>query len=242
MQPAVTVVLTKFKRLDTFAEQERACVNQTWPISEILVCDNTHYNLGPWARFATALMAKTEWIWILDDDILPGKNWLKLAMEANLGGQLALRGPSGTYLPLQHELPRINPQGDQNWVEIGAAKMHTDEEVTENTQVDFVIQGYLLKREWLLWFWEKEFTDKSERFYAEDQWLAYQCAKRGIPAIVQGWQTDIPGTRGTNTAFSNMGVTDQKGLWATGSLEYRNKYAKHWQSLIAKGWQPIKHG
>lgn len=238
---SVTAVLTKFRRTRwLFDRQLTAVQNQTYPVEKILVHDNRENNYGPWARFATALMATTDWIWVIDDDIHPNSAWLEKAMKAN-AVQPALRGPSGTILPAGVKEPMIDGYGEQNWLEIGAAKAFHNDEIAEDTQVDFVIQGYLFKREWLKWFWEKDFKDSSEWFYSEDQWLSWQCHKHGIPRYAQGWDRNDDRTRGTTGYFAEMGLKDERGLWAAGSWEYRNRYADHWRQLIKQGFKPINH-
>ncbi len=243
----VTVILTKYKREDWFNQQLNAIQNQTYPIEEILICDNTKEaeNYGPWRRFALALMANTEWVWILDDDQCPLPQHLEWAMKQQ-AIEPAVRGVSGTYLPKGVVSPKVNIEGIANWINIGGCAIHSDLEIKEPTEVDFVIQSYLFKRDWLTIFWgERRFHEVKERFYGEDQWLSAQCRKIGIKAYIIGEDPNDPDaqSKGQTGVFDAIGQKDGNGLWASGSHEFKRNYAKHWRDLIINhNFKPIKYG
>jgi hypothetical protein len=97
MNEDITVILNGYKRPHVLKEQYEAVIAQTMKPKEIMfwhnhsdlsaqfdkdVIDKTvafqgNSNLGVWARFAYALMAKTKYVCILDDDTIPGNRWLE---------------------------------------------------------------------------------------------------------------------------------------------------------------------
>lgn len=97
--PKVSVVLTAFRRRDNLQTQIDAVRGQTQGVHEILVWENgpdsqsglivtgadligtSSTNLGVWARFIFSLNATGDFLWILDDDTIPGPGWLKNALD-----------------------------------------------------------------------------------------------------------------------------------------------------------------
>ena len=77
----VTAILTKYKREHLFSEQLESVVNQSVNVNEVLICDNTTDNKGVWERFKLAKKSKNDFVWVLDDDTIPGKDYLKNVLE-----------------------------------------------------------------------------------------------------------------------------------------------------------------
>tara|TARA_A100001234_G_scaffold148456_1_gene130637 strand:+ start:1101 stop:1418 length:318 start_codon:yes stop_codon:yes gene_type:complete len=89
----ITIILNTYKRTKYLNKQLKAIKKQSVKVNEILIWQNkyygkknkqkdiifasSNYNFGVWARFAFALNSKSEFVCILDDDTIPGKNWLK---------------------------------------------------------------------------------------------------------------------------------------------------------------------
>lgn len=112
MDADITVILNGYKRPHTLVEQYNAVMSQTIKPREIMVWlnhseliekfDNDvlskctvfsgNSNLGVWARFAYALMAKTKYVCVFDDDTIPGTKWLENCYNHNLND----RGLYGT--------------------------------------------------------------------------------------------------------------------------------------------------
>jgi len=96
---SVSVILNGYRRPDYLKYQVEAVQNQSIK-TEILYWHNyekpvqydksvvnqlmhaiSNRNWGVWARFAYALNARSDYICILDDDTIPGKDWLKNCVE-----------------------------------------------------------------------------------------------------------------------------------------------------------------
>jgi cellulose synthase/poly-beta-1,6-N-acetylglucosamine synthase-like glycosyltransferase len=96
----VTVVLNGFKRQFTLAEQIASLKNQTYPIEKIMYWNlashgseckvdydllrresieyaETSHDYGVWGRFTFALNASTDFICIMDDDVIPGRRYIE---------------------------------------------------------------------------------------------------------------------------------------------------------------------
>ena len=78
----VTAILTKYKREHLFAEQLQSVVNQSIDVNEVLICDNTKDNKGVWERFKLAKKSKNDFVWVLDDDTIPAKQYLENVLES----------------------------------------------------------------------------------------------------------------------------------------------------------------
>jgi GT2 family glycosyltransferase len=94
---SITVILNGFERNKNLSEQLTALRDQTLKPEQILLWYNSpennneinydiiqqiptalcNVNFGVWARFAFALMCRTKYICIFDDDTIPGKKWLE---------------------------------------------------------------------------------------------------------------------------------------------------------------------
>ncbi len=151
---SVSVVLNVFRRSANYEAQLAAIKAQTHPVSEILVWENgnesvpletasvharSSKNLGVWARFAFALNATSEFIWMIDDDSIPGPHWLQNALETHrmTGGLIGSRGlrfrTTDSYT-LYDEFGPNNPN-------------------SEIVEVDIVGHNWVFPRPWLGQFW-----------------------------------------------------------------------------------------
>ena len=100
MMKDVTVILNGFKRPHTLKEQYDAMERQTikptfnfyWQnsVDGVSYDSNTaskcvsafcNANFGVWSRFTYALNARTNWVCVLDDDTIPGSQWLENCLE-----------------------------------------------------------------------------------------------------------------------------------------------------------------
>lgn len=96
-------------------------------------------NWGAWSRFMFALEATTEYVLILDDDCIPGPEWMKTALEA-------MKDAPGVYAALGGYFTEDDPA---SLAVIGPGQPVDGHDGL--LPVDVGIGGWLLKREWL---WE----------------------------------------------------------------------------------------
>ncbi len=188
-----TVVLTKYKRLHLFEEQYQSILNQSLKVNEILVCDNTVQNLGVWSRFSTALLSKNEFVCIIDDDTIPGQDWILNCYE-NFKQQEGVYGTCGYIF-------NSNTHYKDNYSRVG---WPTPNE--ERIEVDYVVHNWFFKKEWLKYYWS-EIRDEKYWLCGEDMNLSFQLQKHGIKTFVpphpqseqqlwgslKGWEYGIDG-------------------------------------------------
>lgn len=194
MQGDVTVILNGYRRPEYLKEQHKAVLTQTVQPAEIMIWQNrspeTPYfeqflldnmkvascnqNLGVWARFAYALMAKTKYVCIIDDDTIPGKKWLENCIHTienhpNVGllGTIGLRfkTPDTYYGADRYGWDGVNP--------------------TEPTEVDIVGHAWFFKRETLSIFWRElpdpKFTTSGEDIHFSWMLQKYSDLRTFIP-------------------------------------------------------------
>jgi len=186
MRQDVTFVLCGYRRLRYLREQYEAVMSQTVTPVDVMFWRNCgggqsigsfrdvrnikrsctsamcNKNLGVWARFAFALMAKTKYVCILDDDTIPGSRWVENCLETMriCRGPLGTRGlifePGGEY-EIREELGVYGPQ-------------------QETTKVDLITHNWFLERDWLSAFW-RELPDPRFDRTGEDIHLCYTAQK-----------------------------------------------------------------
>jgi len=171
---SVSVVLNVFKRSANYEAQLSAIAAQTHTVAEILVWENgnesvppqsatfharSSKNLGVWARFAFALNATSEFIWMIDDDSIPGPKWLENALQAHrqtggLIGSRGLRFRTADSYTLYDEFGPNNPN-------------------SEIVEVDIVGHNWIFPRSWLGEFWSKDSTRFTNPLAGEDIHLSF---------------------------------------------------------------------
>jgi hypothetical protein len=170
----VTIVLNGYKRYETLARQIDAIKGQTYPIEKImywnLMSENqqfkpdyallkkddieyaeTSHDYGVWGRFTFALNATTDFICIIDDDIIPGIRYI----ENCVSSYEAKPGIYGT-------MGSVFQKNTGRWIQYG----WRDTNNKEIKQVNYLYQTWFFPREALHAFWSnvvpEEFT-KSRR-------------------------------------------------------------------------------
>jgi len=98
---SISVILNGYRRPENLKIQVESLLSQSITPAEILYWQNqppsgvipdektilslnhciSSHNWGVWARFAYALNARSDYTCILDDDTIPGKDWLKNCVE-----------------------------------------------------------------------------------------------------------------------------------------------------------------
>jgi hypothetical protein len=127
-------------------------------------------NLGVWSRFAYALNARTEFVCIFDDDIVPGREWLQNCLDT-FAKYPGLLGGNGVIF---HSLTNYSSRTNYGW----AFPNHYC------TQVDIVGHAWFMRREWLGLYWS-EMPDLSQPVIAgEDFHASYALQKHGINTFV----------------------------------------------------------
>ena len=246
----VTVVLTVWKR-NNLAEQLDALLNQTQRPGHIWVCqDERHINIDRikkrfpyvefinstvnfkyFGRFALAQFAQTDYVWILDDDVIPSTTWLARARTrcASANAIISSAGriiPAGDYWP--EKMANV-----QNYFFGDVPDSYISHNVcAEETVVDFGCNGWLLKTDWLKTFWQ---TPPCTLDIAEDIHLSAACmTAQSIPTLVLS-QTDEQDTGNLKVAYGR----DAFASWTKpGFLDSRANVIRYW--VEEQSWRPMQ--
>lgn len=181
----ITVILNAYKRGQHLAKQLNAIKDQSLKPTEIMLWQNhaqrlnpqltaqtvwssCNQNLGVCARWAYALNAKTEYICIMDDDAIPGNQWLQNCYET----MQVQEGVLGTCGVIFKDAVNYNPNDRVGWSNPNEASQ----------LVDLVGQGWFLKKEWLHAFWKESPMPNA---IGDDLHLTYMFQKYlGVPSYV----------------------------------------------------------
>jgi glycosyltransferase involved in cell wall biosynthesis len=241
--PSTSVVLNIFKRAKNFPIQLEAVLSQSYPIAEVFVWENgeqnvedvassfqkvtrvrSDTNLGVWSRFAVALNAKADFIWVIDDDTIPGTKWLENAIET-FRNRPAVIGSRGLRFYSSHSYllyEEFGPNNPSDFVQ----------------EVDIVGHNWIFPRHWLWAFWAS-YPDKFESDYVgEDIHLSYAVQKHlGFGTVVPPHPIDREDMWGEVASSSLFDGTDSAGISAKpGSLK---KFENAFQHYISKGFKLI---
>lgn len=184
------------------------------------------YNLKYFGRFAIANFVKSRYVWLLDDDIIPGKKWIEYSIQlleefnclVSCAGRII---PNGDFRPEEtFDIKRF--VGDCSGEPIYFNSTHVF--------VDFGIQSYFLKKEWLKYFWGiYPFTFET----GEDIHLSASLKLNGIRCMVP-MQTDEERSGNLNKTYGS----DEHASWTKpGFINTREACLKY--LIQEKGWTPL---
>lgn len=238
----ITVILNCYKRPEYLAQQIEAVQNQTVTPHDIWIwynkpeediqCDfsnlnckvvTANHNFKFHGRFAFALLAKSEYVALFDDDTIPGEDWFKNCLDTISRGFDGILGTTGVVL----KADAYDPNYKVGWNGIQS---------TDVTQVDLVGHAWFMKRDYLRYLWY-EYPLSWEN--GEDMQLSYLAQKYGnVPTYVPPHPTkelsmwgSIP-TKGTH--FGN----DSNASWRKSNhSKLRNDIARQ---QIKSGWKLVK--
>ena len=243
-----TVILTVWKR-NYLAEQLKNLLNQTEKPFQIWIC---HYedhinidwvkkkypeiniiksciNLKYFGRFAVGQFVKSNYIWILDDDVIPSINWLKNSKKICQEENAIVSGagriiPDGDYMP-----ERMSNIDKYFFGDVTPNYLHNF--CDSDTVVDFGCNGWFFKTEWIKNFWR---IPPITLDIAEDMHLSATCKLlHGIKTIVPK-QTDIDTSGNLNITYGR----DEFASWLKpGFIEQREKVIRY--LIQEKNWKPI---
>ena len=153
----ITVILNCYKRPQYLQEQIEAVKAQTVSAEEIWIWYNKpegqeqfdltglgckvvtcNYNFRYHGRFALALMAKTKYVCIFDDDTIPNKKWFENCL--NYADDKYILGTTGVLL----EGDKYDPNKKIGWNGANNDKLEV---------VDLVGHSWFLKTEYLKYLW-----------------------------------------------------------------------------------------
>jgi len=241
-KPTVTAVLTAFNRRSNLDRQIKAIQHQSHKVEKIFVWVNgsgdplsrfaqenamiceSNFNFGVWARFAHALNADTEFVWIVDDDTIPGPGWLEsaLATFAESPGVIGSRGlrfhSKRSYL-LYDEVGPNNPN-------LGTER------------VDIVGHNWIFPTEWLSVFFQ-EFPNRfPNKLAGEDIHLSYAVQKHlQLGTYVPPHHPENRDSWGELEELSLFSGTDVHAI--SKDLSSLRKFENAYAHYVKRGFRPL---
>lgn len=205
------MILNLYKRGHRLAEQIHAVRGQSHPVTEIILWENgepsvpgvstdlkltSSRNLGVWARFTAALNAQGSFVWMIDDDTIPGARFLENALETfnNNPGIIGSRG-------LLFRTPRSYTLYD----EVGPLNP-----VATVTEVDIVGHNWVFPTDWLGAFWAEYPNRFDHPLAGEDMHLSFSVQKHlGFGTFVPPHPIDAPEMWGDQASQSKGQGADE---------------------------------
>jgi hypothetical protein len=214
----IVAILTAYKR-DYFKEQINSLINQTMKPEKIIIFNNGELDLnylkgmyGPivsiinsdlntkfWGRFAIANLLNSTYILMLDDDTIPGSQWIDNCLRLCEDKNCIVTG---------------NGRSIDNMISLGDSGR-----VDEDTKVGFGGHSWFYKKEWLQYF----ITEKPLNYdTGEDITFSALCKLKGN---IDTW---IPKQSGETSAHKNSYADDQHASFKQNNWdETRNDMCKY---------------
>ncbi len=188
-------------------------------------------NLKYYGRFSLAINLDTEFVWIIDDDVMPGIQWLENCTE-KCHSLNSIISCSGRIIPERDFYPEY--PGNKSDFSHFIGDMNEDLKrgfCLEDTVVDYACQSYFFKTEWLSAFWSIwPVTFMS----GEDMHLSATCkCLLNVNTVVLKQETVL------DTGSSNLqyGMDDYASWKRTDFLTERAKVLRY--HILEKGWTPL---
>jgi hypothetical protein len=239
----ISVILNVYKRPYTLETQIAAIKNQSipiksedihiWyndvegldqpsPIDKSIKTYRCSWNTKFFGRFTVPLMCRTPFIAMFDDDVVPGRDWLKNCMET-IKTHNGILGSSGIVVHGKSYRP--------NTV-VGWNGLHG----RTPARVDLVGHGWFFRKEWAKFMWLEEPVSWDN---GEDMFFSYMAQKNGITTFVPPHPEDNQEVWGNVPSLDNDWGLDRNAHShaSANHIPLRNKIVS---TLIDKGWNTIK--
>ncbi len=251
----ISVILNGYKRGSCLNKQVVALQNQSHVPSEIMLWYNhpedgdvnydimekipsaiSNVNLGVWARFAYAFNAKSEYVCIFDDDMVPGKQWLENCINTikTVNGLLGTVGLLYVKPNPPNNSSYYEPYQRFGWIPGGQTNIPI--------QVDLVGHAWFFKREWLSYFW-RELPNPKYNICGEDINFSYMLQKYAdIKTFVPPHPSNNKEMWGN--IIGSEYATDNNSMWETNQKSIEGRPFKqimddYFVEQRHKGWKLI---
>lgn len=230
--PDVTAILTAWKR-PYLKEQLQAIQRQSIPARQLFLLHFGDYvdtswisgaevevvrslhDFGIYARFTLPLLLESEFTWIVDDDMIPGPEYLKNALRCYERYQ-ALIGGGGSILE------------SADFSEVRKVVFYRG--IAADTEVDIACNSYFFPTRWIQHFW----SWPPLRFdNGEDIHLSASLALAGIRTFVPQQEDEFRAAN-IRTGYGK----DSEALWRRADhFEIRREQCRKWVS--ERQWRPM---
>lgn len=238
----ITVILNVYKRAGYLAEQVAALRAQTRPPEKIYVwCDESdagplpdfsdivdgviasNHNWKFWSRFALAGMARTKYVAVIDDDILPQPRWFENCLHTIANGCDGILGGYGVLLPAEG--------GYSAKEKIGWSGRHSPQAEV----VDMVGHSWFCNKRHLAHMWREEPYSWDN---GEDLHISYTALKYGgIKCYIPPHPPDAPDMWSCNPQFGKIAGGGAAATYKRPDHQpIRDAAVRHYQ---ANGWETL---
>ncbi|MFA5252672.1 MAG: glycosyltransferase [Phycisphaerae bacterium] len=220
---ALRVQTAKPAQLWIWQNQAPEDVKVKVPIGCVFVKSNRNFYYH--GRFALALLAQTEYVMVLDDDIIPGKKWIENCLNC-------MNEKPGLYVGVGRRMP--GRKGDRQWF----GWRNPNEAIEE---VDYGGHCWFLKKDWLRIFWLEPPVNLTN---AEDMQLSFALQRAGIKTYVPPhpedkdlWSNTIGWEHGKSKVASQK--NPPTGI---GKKEWFKERRAIRRECVNRGWELMRNG
>lgn len=243
----VSVVLNLYKRPYALPLQLEAIKNQSLKPKEILLYQDgvfdgieipkeckehfdsieiSQVNKGVWERFRFAKKAKSPFVCVFDDDIIPGRDYL-----ANCFYQMTQRG--GLYGAIGIVLQKPENYPNRDFIRLGWANPNES-----RVEVDFVGHSWFFKKEWLDDLFAGTQSLQDFKIAGEDMGFSLALQRKGIKTFVPPQPYKKPHLWGNNPQYAKKYGDDSVALF--NADESKTKYNNAMNETIKLGFKILK--
>lgn len=193
---------------------------------------NSSFNLKYFWRFSIPHHIKNRYTWVLDDDIIPGKYWIEMCLDACEKYNAIIAG-NGRVIEPDNFFPE-KVIDHEYWEKYFIGDCRSDQVhnfCPKDTFVDYGCSSFFFKTTWLNHFWSIEPLTLET---GEDMHLSATCNIRGrIPTIVPK-QTSKHESSNLKPEYS----IDENASWKQSNfLTERSRVLKY--LIEEKNWKPL---
>ncbi|MGJ8522724.1 hypothetical protein R84981_001415 [Carnimonas sp. R-84981] len=233
-----SAVITMWKRTDYLEEQLEALFNQTIPPDQIIILQNgNHFVVAPelvtkyglqiirsdvnslYTRWIVGYLCDSEYICVLDDDVIPGRHWIELCINTSKEGN-ALVGPSGRKAALDNK--------DRAWDSV--ENLGKDEAL----ECDWVCNAYFFKKEWIKYIVGCARYNNTQKTFDDIQLATTLKQNGGIKAMVPPQRSrDGEWSGHTKRQYGH----DEHALWKRNASLHLDERRKFIQEIDDAGFE-----
>ena len=202
-------------------------VDQPLPENKAIKTYVSNWNSKFFGRFAAALLCRTKYIAIIDDDNLPMKNWFRSCLHTiNQPETNGILGGTGVTL-----LPGKSKKGHIPLSKIGWNGTHLE----DVSRVDYIGQTWFFRKEWAKYIWYEEPLTWDN---GEDIMFAYLAQKHGgVNTFVPPHPESDKSVWSTNPKTAWDVGRDKNASWRIRS--HRNVRDELHTWCIENGWDTV---
>lgn len=251
VEGAYSAIITLWKRRDYITEQYRALAHQSIPPREIIyIINGDHISsdtvieaTGPLARvlhsdinslytrFSFAGLARSPYVCVVDDDVIPGFFWMENAMRvcrqynalAVASGRLYAPGALRGFFKVVGSVDKL----DEGYISCARS----------DTYCDWGCNSYFFKREWIGHILSRPRYLDSWKSYDDIQLAASLFLGGGIPTVTPMQPSSDP--RFCASLREKEYGADKYAIWKTSTDSHFINRKRYLEELITTGFVPV---